>query len=452
MPLFQFQAVDATGNLREGQIEAEGPRQAAQELNAQGFVLQKLTRAESNEVLPPVLKQAQAPLPVALQPTHPEPFSQRASAPGSAPPVLSAARPEPRAWEDSTLTPKQFSMLWFQLHAFMKAGYGVAEALRLVSGRVYQKELSEACQQMAEGAARGERLSDMMERYPRLFPEYTIGNIRGGELGGYLPDAILDMGNYNEQWHKIKLWYWIPRTCLFNGLLTAPLWAGTGLVLLNGLTRYGRNPEIGVFAAVSQAAGAYFFKWVLPFWLLCVALYILWKWVIAPFTEQQRSRIALNMPIVFGFGGWVKSSAIKIFLNHLTRLYNAGISPSTVWETAIHSVPNRSIAEKLQTISLVVGDQPMNVDHAIAQSGLFPPEQVAMLSTAVQTGDVTGMLQKMTAHYEEESKWNAARTRMGLIRLAVLIALIAFAVGCLGFLQNYYWRIFEFVDDFMGQP
>lgn len=428
MPTYRFQAINPQGQTQTGTLHADSPQAAMKQLQAQGYLLQQLVRLEEQSAqVPPVIQQ---------------------TAPGAPPALQKQARP----WEDSVLANKQLGLFFDQLYAFLKAGYGVAEAMRLLTGRVMHPELSKACQEMAEGAARGERLSAMMERYPRLFPEYVIGNIRAGEVGGYLPDAAFELARYNEGWHKLRLWYWIPRTCLLNALLTAPVWAGAGVILMNGLLTYSRNPQMGVVSALMQAAGGWFFQWVLPIWGAVLFAWGMWRWVLSPRMERQRARAARGMPLVFGYSNWIQTTCVQMFLKHLSRLYNTGMSPATTWEMAVHSVPNLSIAEQLRAIQLNMGENAQNIDSAIARSGLFPPEQVALLSTAVQTGDVTGMLDRLTTLYDEESKHHAARARLGILRLAALIALIGFGAGCIGFAYNYYGNIFHFVDEFMGEP
>lgn len=428
MPTYRFQAINPQGQTQTGTLHAENPQAAMKQLQAQGYLLQQLVRMEEQVAqAAPVIQQ---------------------TAPGAPPALQKTTRP----WEDSVLPNKQLALFFDQFYAFMRAGYGVAEAMRLLSGRVMHPELSKACQAMAEGAARGERLSHMMERYPRLFPEYVVGNIRAGETGGYLPDAAFELARYNEGWHRFKLWYWIPRTCLLNALLTAPVWAGVGTILMNGILTYSRHPERGVYHALGQAMGGWFFQWVLPIWGAVLFAWVVWRWVLSPRMERQRARAARGMPIVFGYGSWVQTTCVQMFLKHLSRLYNTGMSPATTWEMAVHTVPNLSIAEQLRAIQLKMGENAQNIDSAIARSGLFPPEQVALLSTAVQTGDVTGMLDRLTTMYDEESKHHAARARLGLLRLAALIALIGFGVGCTGFAYNYYGKMFQFVEEFMGEP
>lgn len=390
-------------------------------LQAQGYLLQHLVQLET-PVAPP-----QAP---AVKPT---------SAPT-------------RPWEDSVLSHRSLGLFFDQLYAFLKAGYTVAEALRLLADRVVDRRLSESCRQMAEGAARGERLSSLMERYPTLFPEYVVGNIRAGEVAGYLPEAAFEIARICEGWHRVKLWYWIPRTCLFNALITAPIWALLPVLFLQGLSYYADHPHVGVYGALVHVGSGLFFKWVLPLWGGVLFAWAVWRWLLAPHLERQRSKAALGMPIIFGYGRWVLTNSLQLFLKNLGRLYTAGLSPATTWEMAVHTVPNRAIAERLRLIQLQVGERMLNLDAAIEQSGLFPPEQVALLRTAVQTGDVTGTLERLTSLYEEEAKHQATRTRLGLLRLAFLIFLLGFGIGCIGCTHNYYGRIFQWVETFIGSP
>ncbi len=417
MPTFCYQAVDSRGQISTGTIQAQDAREAQRLLSQRGLMVQQVMRVPDQAATP------------------------------STP---SASMLE---WESSEVSPHTMAFLMVQLQALLKAGHSAAEAFRLVSGRVNHKRLDQACAEIAEKAAQGVPISQAMLAYPRLFPAFVVGAIQAGEAGGYLPDAIGHLVEYYENWRLFRMWGVPAKGCFLITVLTLPIVAPFGLGLIYALRQFTGsemgNPAKGL-GVMFQGWWQAFLQIGLP---LLFGLVVAWGvWVLVNRMEWVRARFQLWAPLVWDYADWVRAQSLQMFLYHLSRLSAAGFSPASVWELAVRTVPNVAIASSLAAVNLARGEHAEPLDSALARSGMFPPEEVALVTTGVQSGQVVEMLQRLADYYHQRSQDSFRRTRTGLLRMAVLIGLLGTGMALILIYWGWYGHMIQFLEDWFGTP
>ncbi|MCS7065979.1 MAG: type II secretion system F family protein [Fimbriimonadales bacterium] len=422
---YRYQAIDRAGHPQMGTVQADNPLEAQRLLQAHGYLVQQLVEVRV-------------------------PTSQQASAAIATP---SAPTPSPALWESAQVNDRVLGLFFAQIASFLKAGYTPADAFQHLSRRVHDERLQKACVELSRVAQRGGRISEGMAQFPHLFPAFAIGAIRAAEMGGYLPDAANQLADYfAERWRR-RLWFWMPRLLLINGVIIVPLLAPISAAFLDGLKLYSQSPNLTPVGAILQAWGLLVLRYGVPFWLLVLLLWLIWHLLMrSARLERWRSAVSLVVPYLWGYSDWIRARALQVFVEHLMRLMNAAIMPGTAWELAAHAVPNRVIAEGLLQVKFGYGDRPEPVDAAIARTGLFPPEEVALLSTGVQTGDVVGMLSRLAQMYEARCEQAARLYRFSIVRFALLIVLLTLGANCIGYTYGAYGNIFQFVEEWVGTP
>lgn len=345
------------------------------------------------------------------------------------------------------------ALFFAQLASFLKAGYTVADAFEHLRHRVLDRRLQHACAELSRVAQRGGRLSEGMAQFPQLFPAFTIGALRAAEVSGYLPDAASRLADYFEERWRRRLWFWMPRLLLINGILVVPLLAPASAAFVMGLKLYSESPNLTPLEAVLRAWGALVLRYGVPFWLIVLLLWLAGRWLMrSARLEGWRSAVSLMVPYLWGYSDWIRARALQMFIEHLMRLMNAALMPATAWELAAHATPNRAIAEGLLRVKFGVGERAEPIDALIARTGLFPPEEVALLSTGMQTGDVVGMLGRLAQMYEARCEQAARLYRFSLVRFAVLLLILTIGANCIGFYRGYFDNLFQTVDEWMGTP
>lgn len=84
-------------------------------------------------------------------------------------------------------------------------------ALDNLAPRTANKNLSLVAKEMATAARTGSPISDVMARYPHIFPEHVVATLRGGELGGFIEIALSEIALDYEQRVALYRWVWVPK-------------------------------------------------------------------------------------------------------------------------------------------------------------------------------------------------------------------------------------------------
>ncbi len=422
---YRYQAIDRAGRPQTGTVQADNPLNAQRLLQAQGLLVQQLVEVRS----PPSVATLAGPAPA--QPVAPTAPSQ---------------------WESAAVSDYSLALLFAQLASFLKAGYTVGDACLYLSRRVPDERLQEACMQIARMAQRGEPFSSGMEQFPQLFPAFVRGAIRAAEMGGYLPDVCNQLATFFEERVKRRRWFWMPRLLLINAIIVVPMVAPASAAFLQGLKLYTQSPQMSPVAAYLQAWLELVLYYGVPFWIVVLLLWLGW-WLFARSarTERWRSMASLAVPYLWGYSDWIRARALQFFVEHLMRLLNAGVAPGTAWNLAASAVPNRAIAESLLNLRLFEGERSVPIDIALADTRLFQPDEITLISTGVQTGDVVGMLGRLAQLYEARCEGAARMYRFSITRFALLIIILTVGINCIGYFQGYYGNLFEFVNELVNE-
>src|SRR5215467_8072759 len=86
-----------------------------------------------------------------------------------------------------------------QLGAFVKAGLPLIEAVRILGEESKNRTVRDAMLDIEQSLRGGERLSDCLDRHPRVFPEYYRGIMRSAELTGQLDVVLEQLARYLER-------------------------------------------------------------------------------------------------------------------------------------------------------------------------------------------------------------------------------------------------------------
>ena len=126
-------------------------------------------------------------------------------------------------WRAELLAPRvkrqEVMHLSRQLAAFVRAGLPVLDAVHTIGEEAANSSLRRVMQDVEEGLRSGERLSDCLDRHPKIVPEFYRGILRSAELTGSLDTVLDQLAGYLERdleaRRKIKSALIYPRNCRF---------------------------------------------------------------------------------------------------------------------------------------------------------------------------------------------------------------------------------------------
>lgn len=388
MPLFHYKGTDRDGHAIDGNLQAADLDQAAYLLRERGYRLSALQALGDFAPVPPPIDLA-------------SPQALPVSSPTSTTVTVST---QPASDKDRYF-------VFAQLAEQIRAGISPAEACKTVAQHLYHEGLKQSLLEMARGAEHGQALSDRMARYPDLYPAGAVGMVRAGEMGGFLPDALLEVSEHAGRAHKFKRSFWYVWLIGINAVISIPL----VLLVTRAMLATWRAMD-GTTASYGDALRqSYLQKLLWPWGPLAVlaigGTFYLRSLLGSRRFEAFRHRLGLRWPV---FGARARHESVSAFTQTLSRLSRAGLSPARSWSLAADAVPNLEMREKLIETGRRMGDGSKLSDAAHA-SGLFPQEYASILATGEMIGDVPGALQRLAdvSRGEYEAAQTYAKVRGG---------------------------------------
>jgi type IV pilus assembly protein PilC len=287
-----------------------------------------------------------------------------------------------------------------QLGAFVRAGLPLIEAVRILGAESKNRTVRTAMTDIEEGLRGGERLSDCLDRHPRVFPEYYRGIMRSAELTGQLDVVLEQLAKYLERdleaRRKVSAALIYPAVVAAMSLVTVVVLAAFVLpkfkVFFNSL---GAQLPLPTRILLSITDFLTVWWWAVLGGVLLVVL-IGWLVVRTEGGKYARDRLLLASPVI---GATVRTALVERFCRVLSSMAGAGVPLPDALRVATQSLRNRVFMRSLAA----VGDAMLRGEGLagpLSSSRLFPATAARMIRVGEETGTLDAQLD-VTAHYYE---------------------------------------------------
>jgi type IV pilus assembly protein PilC len=360
---FTYEAVDPAGVIRKGSIDSESADAVAVALSGQKLI--PLTVAASGEGLRRELKI----------------------------PGLGNKR---TSLKDLAILSRQFASM-------TSSGLTLTRSLGILEEQTERPSLKAAVGQLQSDVQAGITLSKAMSRHPDQFPLLMVNMIGAGETGGFLDDALDRIAKMYESdaalRAKIKSALTYPVIVLIFSLLM-----GTGVIVFivpifeKMFSQLGGQLPAPTEALVVLSHNAY---WVLPsvIVLAVVALRAYRRSMRKSAAFRLKSdRLKLKIPV---FGKLYTKLAIARWARNLGTLLAVGVPVIQALDIVGGTSGNAMIGEAMTDVrdSVRTGS---TISKPMAKHAIFPSMVVQMLEVGEETGQTSGMLDKVADYYDQE--------------------------------------------------
>lgn len=352
------------------------------------------------------------------------------------PPYGEAAGPEVQ--EGSTLggvKTKELMAFFRQLSSLVHSGITLFGALDNLAARTPNANLAHSARDMAQAARNGQFVSDVMERYPRIFEEHIVGLMRAGERGGFVEIALAEIAETYNATIELARHARIPRMMAVQAFLVLPFVIPLFPILFSSLDIHANMMKyVQVVVFVS-----------LPISLLMLGAMVLgFRTLQLPKYRHLRDKWALRVP---GLGKLQREIAVRTFLRMIRRLYAAGVSPMYAWEGAMNTAVNVVLREQLQQAYGLMQSGASLADAFLA-TGLFANQVEQLVITGQQSGQMVEMLDQATMIYEQRVDDATGRARYLMMRAGVMCMIVFGGLAMIWMMKSYFAGIFHIVDSF----
>lgn len=289
-----------------------------------------------------------------------------------------------------------------QFATMLEAGIALDECLDILSKQVDNKKLQNVIKDVKVDVEGGKSLNDSLAEHPKIFKTLYTSLVEAGEEGGLLPTVLDRLSTYMEKAEDLK--------SKIKGAMIYPiviLIVAVGVIIgmlyfvipkfesmfesfgkeLPGLTRLILDSSEFMQQNILVIMGS-----IIGFVVLII---------VGGKTEPGRKvldTIKLKMPLV---GPLIRKSAVARFTRTFGTLFESGVDILRALEITAKISGNVLLKEAiLKARQSISGGS--EIASPLAESGVFPPMVIHMISAGQKSGSLEEMLKRVADFYEKE--------------------------------------------------
>ncbi|WP_018086418.1 type II secretion system F family protein [Desulfurispora thermophila] len=340
---------------------------------------------------------------------------------------ITLPRPNWRHWLEKPVKSRDLAIFSRQFHTLIEAGVPMLNALQVLQQQTANPKLKRAINSLQAGLQQGATLSESIARHPTVFPYLYAHLVEAGELGGVLDKVMDSLSVTFEKDHqlkeKIKSALIYPAVIITMTMLVVAALQFFVLPNLVGVLLSLQVPlpaTTRILLGVNSFLQHYWFTVPPIFFCLFLTLRLALK------TDKGRyyfSAASLKAPI---FGRLVGNTIVARFCRTFGELLKSGVPILVALEVVQKSTGNVLFVQALSNVieSIRAGQ---GLARPLAESGVFPPLVVQMISVGEESGALEKLLEKAAVFYENEVE--AVVTRLTAVIEPVMIVIMGGMVG-----------------------
>ena len=381
---FTYQVIDASGKEKKGNIKAEDENDAKRKLKNEGYMVISLTKA-------------------------------------------TALTKEISFEIGGKISPRDLSVFSRQFVSMVNAGVTILDTLEMLGQQTENKTMAKAIKGVYGDIQKGETLSDGLRNYPKVFPKIMISMVAAGEASGKIDVAFERMANHFEK--SAKMNGMLKKAAVYPIMVTIVALVVVVVMLVKVIPSYqDMFNDMGTELPKITQIVVEMSHFVTGYWFIILAIIIAAVIGIKAFSktipgQQLFGTISRKLPV---FGNLVVKTASSNFARTLSTLIYSGLPMIEALAITANTMTNYWYKQALQEAKDEVA-KGVPLSEPIIASGLFPPMVGHMTKIGEETGDLEGMLNRMSEYYDEEVEM-ATQTVMAAME-PMIIMVLAVVVG-----------------------
>ena len=326
-----------------------------------------------------------------------------------------------------------------QIAAFLRAGLPILDAVHTIGAESDNSSVRRMMNEIEDGLRSGERFSDCLDRFPKVFPPFYRGIVRSAELTGELDTVLARLSGYIERDLEA-------RRKLKSAMMYPLIVSGMSMVTVLILAVYVLPKFEDFFAdldaelplptrilmGVTGFLGDYW--WALAGGIGALVLLAFAINLTRP-GKYARDALLLKIPVL---GETIQYALVERFCRVLASMVSAGVNLTEGLAVTTEALRNRVYVKRLGGVSEQILEG-QGVAGPLARTGLFPGTATSMLKVGEDTGSLDSQLEVTAEYYETELNYKIAKLTalfepivivvMGLLVGFVAIALVSAMYG-----------------------
>jgi len=314
-----------------------------------------------------------------------------------------------------------------QLATMVDAGLPVDNALETLAEQATSDVFKIVLFSMLGEIRGGNRISEAIKKYPRIFPDIYVSMVRAAEASGQLATILNQLAGYMESSARIKqkvkaaMTYPVIATCMISVV--------AGILILVVVPQFAKMfdmvkgdlplPTV-IVLALSNFMRGHFFLFALIVISVIVGFVMTIRTTKGAFYFDM---CKLKAPI---FGKLFSQVAVARFSRTLSTLLSSGVPILDALDIVERAAGNAVIARAVhESIASVSGGS--GLAEVFEKKPVFPPMLIKMISVGEKTGQLDTLLGKIADFYDE--RVGAAIEGLTSMIEPLLIGVLGLVVG-----------------------
>lgn len=324
------------------------------------------------------------------------------------------------------LKPDQLSLFATQISLFLRSGLSISEGLALMEEDVGDSRFRACVASVRRGVEDRKTLYDAMTEAGG-FPEYMLRMAEIGEFSGHLEGMMNAVSRYYERERSLR--QRVKSAVTYPLLLLVMMTAVVLLLIVRVLPLVDRllgslGGTMPGFVRGLMSFGDFVGRWYLPILAVLAAVVVLW--MIFRRTAPGRAAIDRFKASFPGVRGIYRKMAAERFATAMAFLLSSSVDLEISLELTKGILGNRYMSDRIDEC-LSMMEQGGTLYDALYESGIFPRQFSKMLAIGFKSGEMDGMMTRLSEIYEQEVD-TALRRITGAIEPS-FVALLSVLVG-----------------------
>jgi type IV pilus assembly protein PilC len=301
-----------------------------------------------------------------------------------------------------TIQTKDLVIFTRQFATMIDSGLPLVQCLDILASQQENKTFKDVILSVKENVEGGSTFADALAKHPKAFDSLYVNLVAAGEVGGILDTILNRLAAYMEKAMKLKKQ--VKGAMVYPATIMSIAVVVIAVILIfviptfaKMFTEFGSDlPAPTKFViALSNFIVHYIF---VILGLIAGAFVIFKKYYASAVGKKKIDRFVLRAPIV---GPLIRKVAVARFTRTLGTMVSSGVPILDGLDIVAKTAGNKIIEEAIYKVRQAISEG-KTIAEPLAESGVFPPMVVQMISVGEATGAMDTMLNKIADFYDEE--------------------------------------------------
>ncbi len=328
-----------------------------------------------------------------------------------------------------------------QLATLLEAGVPLDKALGITIDTTNRDKFRRVLENVRKSVQGGNSFADALAKYPKVFSRLYVNMVRAGERGGALDSVLRRLVQFLESSQQMR--EHIISAMIYPLLLVFVGGAAVVILLMFVIPKFAQIFEdmgqalplpTQILMGASEAFATY--------WWAIAAVLIAAIWGFRQALKNERNALSfdqfkLKMPLL---GSLLQKIEVARFARTLGTLARNGVPIIQALKIVKDVITNRVISEAMSRAAVSANGRGKKgrdiissitkgkgISRPLAESGVFPPLAVSMVTIGEESGQLEDMLEKVADIYEMDVR-NTIKRLISLLE-PMMILVMGLVVG-----------------------